>query len=129
MGVKEETSLQERMQKYIEARGGYVNKNWGNMISKPGVADLTVCYRGLYLALEVKVDDNEPTKAQGIHARKVNKANGISAVVWSVEQVKTILDTIDACFDKTFSGLSIPNVISQLKFAMSMQAIDDGTRY
>ena len=56
MSVKSETNLQERIQKLIKARGGYVNKNWGSMISEPGIADLTVCYKGLYLALEVKVE-------------------------------------------------------------------------
>lgn len=125
MGVKEETSLQERMQKRIEARGGYVNKNHGSMISKPGIADLTFCYKGLYVALEVKVDDNEPSPAQGIHARKVNKAMGISAAVWTMEELNTILDIIDREVD-AWPHLHLLADISQ---DLQCANIDDGTRY
>lgn len=125
MGNKEETALQQRIQKLIESRGGYVNKNWGNMTSEPGIADLTACYRGLYLALEVKVGDNEPTPAQGIHARNVRKANGITAAVWSKEEVEKMLDAIDCNVD------SYPTVhISRdIKEHLEAIGIDDGTRY
>lgn len=125
MGVKEETSLQERIQKLIEARGGYVNKNWGSMISKPGIADLTACYKGLYLALEVKVGDNKPTPAQGIHARKVDKALGITAAVWSTEEVEKILDIID----KNIKDWPHLHLLADISQDLCEAKIDDGTRY
>lgn len=124
MGTKSETSLQERIQKLIRARGGYVNKNWGNMTSEPGIADLTVCYKGLYLALEVKVDDNIPTPAQGIHARQVWKSNGLIAAVWSVEEVKTILDIID-----NFYGSELQGCFLNIRHTMNKCMIDNGQRY
>lgn len=129
MGVKKETSLQERIQKLIERRGGYVKKNWGNMTSEPGIADLTFCYKGLYIALEVKVDDNEPTKAQGIHARLVQKANGITAAVWSVKEAEKILDVIDRYCEETLVGLSFPLFVNNIKTTLSIAKIDNGTRY
>lgn len=124
MGKKEETTLQENIQKVIERRGGYVNKNWGSMISAPGIADLTVCYKGLYLAIEVKVGDNKPSKAQGIHARMVWKANGITAVVWSTEEVIKILDIIDKEFDEVMQGYFL-----NIRHKMSMRMIDNGRSY
>ena len=128
MGTKKETSLQQRIQKFIESKGGYVNKNWGSMTSEPGIADLTSCYRGLYLAIEVKVDNNEPTKAQGIHARNVCKADGITAVVWAVEEVQIILGIIDHYLDLDVV-LPIGMTIDHIKKRMRIAGIDDGTRY
>jgi Holliday junction resolvase len=122
MGVKGETSLQERIQKLIEKRGGYVNKNWGSMISEPGIADLTCCYKGLYLAIEVKVDKNTPSSAQGIHCRKVWKAGGIAVIVWTMEEVKIVLDILD----EQATGLLRDGF---LKEELKNYNIDDGTRW
>lgn len=127
MSVKEETALQERIQRLIEARGGYVNKNWGNMTSAPGIADLTVCYKGLYIALEVKVGENKPTQAQGIHARCVQRAGGITAVVWSIKEVEKILDIIDYVVHLEFERLDC--YIGHIQFNARDYNIDDGTRY
>lgn len=97
MGVQPETQLQQRIQTLVEKRGGYVNKNHGSMISKTGVADLTICYRGIYIAMEVKVGDNKPSAAQGIHCRLVQKAGGLSCVVWSTKEAGFVLDQLDMC--------------------------------
>lgn len=95
MSVKQETTLQENIQKYIKSIGGYVNKNHGSMISEPGIADLTICYKGLYIAIEVKVNDNIPSRAQGIHCRQVLKAGGLSLVAWNLDSVKQLIQVID----------------------------------
>lgn len=118
MGVMKETRLQQRIQKLIRSRGGYVNKNHGSMISEPGIADLTVCYKGYYVALEVKEDDGKPSKQQGIHARQVWKAGGISCVVWSVEEVNKLLDILD-------NNVLWPIWTDEFEKA----GLDDGTRW
>lgn len=122
MGVMKETLLQRRIQKLIKSRGGYVNKNWGSMISEPGIADLTVCYKGIYLALEVKEDKNTPSEAQGIHCRAVQKAGGQTAVVWSVEEVEKILNILD---DVAAGNIREEYIWSEFDAAH----IDDGTRW
>lgn len=92
-----ESNLQSRVQRLIETRGGYVHKNHGSMISEPGVADLFCCYKGLFIAIELKEKGNHPSKHQGIHCRLVKRAFGISLVSWGVEDVNTLLDFIDKC--------------------------------
>lgn len=129
MGVQPETRLQQQVRKLVESRHhGYTKKNWGNMTSAPGVADVTVCYRGLYVAFECKVDQNEPTPAQGIHARNVQKAGGISAAVWSVYEAKEVLDIIDHYLDLDCQ-LPIDTTIAHIKKMMANHQIDDCTRY
>lgn len=122
MAVMQETQLQQRIQKLIRSRGGYVHKNWGNMTSEPGIADLTVCYKGYYVALEVKEGDGKPSKQQGIHARLVWKAGGISCVVWSVEEVNKLLDILD-----DYADGNIREGFIKLEFENAN--IDDGTRW
>lgn len=125
MGVKKETSLQSRIQDLIEKRGGYVFKNWGNMTTEPGRADLTVCYNSIYIAIEVKEGDNKPSPAQGIHARKVSKSGGITLVAWSVEEVKKLLDIID----KDELVKAEVDTMFLIKKTMQTNKLDDGTRY
>ena len=118
MGVQAETRLQQRIQRLIKSRGGYVHKNWGNMTSAPGVADLTVCYKGKYLVLEVKEGDNTPSSAQGIHCRNVYRAGGLAAVVWCIEEVDIILNAIDSLDDNKL-----------IRGRIIALGIDDGTRW
>ena len=125
MGVKAETSLQKRIQNLIIKRGGYVNKNWGNMTSKPGISDLTCCYKGYYISIEVKEDKGEPSMAQGIHCRKIWHCGGMAFIVWSVEEVKKVLDMIDRLdVERMNIGLMVKSL---LKFDSNY--VDDGTRW
>lgn len=122
MSVQPETLLQQRIQVLIEKRGGYVNKNHGSMISKTGIADLTICYRGLYVTIEAKVDGNKPSAAQGIHCRLVQKAGGLSCVVWSTKEVEYVLDQIDKSeYIKYVSKIS--------QEVMALEEVDDGRKY
>lgn len=126
MGKQAEGSLQERIQRFIEAKNGYVKKNWGSMISRKGVADLTACYKGLYITIEVKDDKNIPSAAQGVHCRKVKKAGGISVVVWTLDEVKILLEIIDSAIKY---NSSINDLINTIYDKMKGMCIDDGSKY
>lgn len=126
MGVKAETSLQKKIQNLIIKRGGYVNKNWGNMTSKPGIGDLTCGYKGFYIAIEVKDDDGKPSMAQGIHCRKVWHAGNIAMIAWSVEEVNMVLDILDNYINKEYN---IKQLSEYMRYTMTQRHIDDGTRW
>jgi hypothetical protein len=120
MGVKPETPLQASIKRLIRKRGGYCNKNHGDMTTEPGIADITAGYRGFYLAIEAKYEDNTPSVHQGIHARNVIKANCISIVAWSVDDVKIVLDIIDEVpLDHTI----------YLRARLKQVGVDDGSKY
>lgn len=95
MSEKEETALQLRIQTLIERRGGWVAKQHGSMIVRPGIPDLLICYKGRFIGMEVKVKDNTPSKQQGIELRNILKSGGITCVVWSKEQAEFLLNEID----------------------------------
>ena len=125
MATQPETNFQQRVQKLIRSRGGYCKKNWSSMVSAPGVSDITVCYKGLYITLECKVDQNTPSPAQGVHARNVQKAGGLTAVVWTIKEVELILDIID----ELVAQYKVDTIISCIKGLMKVAQIDDCTRY
>lgn len=126
MGVKSETRLQERIQNLIIKRGGYVNKNWGNMISKPGVGDLTCGYKGFYIAIEVKEDNNTPSLAQGIHCRKVWHAGNIAMIAWSIDEVEKVLNHLSYCLTQDYN---MKDTMIEMRHFMNLFNIDDGTRW
>lgn len=98
MATQAETSLRYRIQKLIRARGGYYIKNHGNMTTYKGRSDLSICYKGLALFLEIKTPDlaDNVSVEQGIHCRLAKKAGGITAIISTLDQVNYILSLIDS---------------------------------
>ena len=92
---QKEGSLQERIQSLIEKRGGWVIKEWGNMTKRPGIPDLLFCYKGLFCAIEAKVEDNETSRQQEIQLRKIRKSGGLTMVCWSTDDAEDFLAYID----------------------------------
>ena len=96
---KPEATLQAHIIKGYEARGAYVAKIHQTGRGRRGIPDVLACYRGYYVALEIKattpVSDHQRRE---LHA--IMGAGGIAAVVRSIEAAIGILDQIDALHDK-----------------------------
>ena len=122
MGKQKEGSLQERIQELIEKNGGYCFKNHGDMTTEPGRPDIICCYKGLFVAIEAKVDNNTPSKQQGIHCRNIWKAGGIAMIAWTIEEAKTVLNILD-----DYANGYIRKDFIKLEFENA--GIDDGTRW
>lgn len=126
MGKQKEGSLQERIQTILECRGGYCFKNHGDMTTEPGRPDIVVGYHGVFIAIEAKVDDNEPSRQQGIHCRNIWKSGNVAMIAWTTTEVIDVLDHIDFCLDQDYP----PRLIQEeCKCFMKKYNIDDGTRW
>ena len=100
-----ESHIQTEITRYLRSRGAWVHKAKalnvvGDGIAVPtqqGVPDLLVCYEGVFLGLEVKAATNKAkvTGEQLAQMDLIAASGGISAVVWSCDQVEAILDAID----------------------------------
>lgn len=126
MGKQAEGSLQERIQKLIKLKQGYCFKNHGDMSTEPGRPDIVACYEGIFIAVEVKVDDNKPSAAQGIHCRKIWNSGGIALITWDVDNVRDLLNHIDYWLIHNYNLADLQN---ECKNYMSTHHIDDGTRW
>lgn len=126
MGKQAEGSLQERIQELIEMNGGYCFKNHGDMTTEPGRPDIIVGYKGLFIAIEAKVDNNTPSKQQGIHCRNIWKAGNIAFITWDTLTVQRVLAHINYCIEQHYNTNDIKH--EMISF-MQAYNIDDGTRW
>lgn len=60
-----------------------------------GVPDILVCYKGYFIALELKSDTGKPTPHQMDKLLKIILAGGRSAIIRDLEEVKAIIKAID----------------------------------
>jgi hypothetical protein len=51
--------------------------------------DFTVCFFGLFLAIETKADGKQPTKRQELRMEEIERAGGIAVAVRSVDEAQT----------------------------------------
>ena len=93
-----ETKIKKDIAAYLDSLGPrcwhvpYHNMGYG----VAGVPDRLVCYRGRFLAIEVKRDaEHKPTTWQARRIKEIRAADGRAVVVWSVEQVKEAIGQID----------------------------------
>jgi len=60
-----------------------------------GVSDIICCWKGRFLAIELKIKPNGPTHEQREFLADCRKAGGIAFVAYSLEDVKKELLTLD----------------------------------
>lgn len=70
-------------------------KEHGGMYGTAGIPDIICCYRGRFVAFEVKAKGNKPTKLQEAMIRRINEAGGTALTVYSLEDVKKIIMKVE----------------------------------
>ena len=90
-----EKSVENRIKNYLKSKGAYYVKYFGNKFSQVGVPDLLVCYRGMFVAIEVKNDKGKTSPLQDINLQQIKDAGGYSIVARSVKDVEVLIGHID----------------------------------
>jgi hypothetical protein len=90
-----EATLQIKVIKYLRAKGAVVTNIQGNEYTS-FVPDLLVCYRGRYVALELKAPNGILSPGQRRKLIKIQKAGGIGEAVYGINKVKDIINSIDS---------------------------------
>lgn len=89
--MKEKT-ITNQILKYLKSLPGcFAFKEHGGLYGTSGIPDIIVCYKGKFLAFEVKTEKGKLSKLQEITIEKIQKANGMAFKVTSFEEVKEIL--------------------------------------
>ena len=57
-----------------------------------GIPDIIICMCGKFIAIELKVGYNKPTKIQAVMMERIRDAGGQVAVCYSLKDVKNFLD-------------------------------------
>lgn len=96
MTTQPETRIQRAIQAMVRERGGFVFKVHGSETMMAGLPDLIVCYRGLFVAFEVKTPSGKVSPRQRYVMRNIMGAQGVVTVPRSVADASDVLDRIDA---------------------------------
>lgn len=94
-----EARLGASIRKACAARGAFIFKIHGGPTMMAGLPDLIACYRGIFLGIEVKMPGNKPSAIQLRRHDEIVQANGAVIVAYSVQDVMTCLDALDAELD------------------------------
>jgi len=80
----------------LRARGGFWIKVHGSPFQIAGIPDILGCYRGRFIAFEVKRDaSGKATLLQLYTIKKITQAGGFARVIFTVEQAEAILNRLD----------------------------------
>lgn len=91
-----EQDIQRKIIKYLESIGAYVVKVVAS--NKSGTPDILACYRGIFLAIEVKRPETKTnvSELQIYNIKKIKEAGGIAIVSWDLDTVKATIEEINS---------------------------------
>lgn len=92
--IKVESEIQSSILKYLRSlKGCWVTKIV--TANERGVPDIICCYKGKFIALEVKAKSGELTPIQAVQILKIHVAGGRACIVRSVEDVKEVMKGVN----------------------------------
>lgn len=91
-----EGTLQSRVLKYLNSLPECIAENVSGNAAQSGRADINACYKGRCLKIELKDSEEgyQPTKQQLLYLDKWNAAGAITAVCYSLDDVKNLMEEI-----------------------------------
>ena len=94
MAMTPEGKVKKKAKEYLTSVGAWYYMPVSNGMGRAGCPDILVCYKGNFLAFEVKAPGkvNNTTANQDREIAGINKAQGIAIVVDNVEQVMEVID-------------------------------------
>lgn len=102
-----EGQLTSQIKNYLVTKGAYVEKIFGGGFQASGIPDLLVCYKGLFIAIEVKSPTHKgrASDIQKLKIRRIRECGGIAFITDSLEEVQEVFEFIDV-MKKDFLGVS-----------------------
>ncbi len=89
--MKEKT-ITNQILKYLKAQPCcFVFKEHGGIYGTAGIPDIICCYRGKFVAFEVKTEQGRLSKLQETTIERIRLAGGVAVKVASLAEVKDIL--------------------------------------
>lgn len=106
-----EAQFSREVTQYLESKGAIVNNQTGSMFSKVGVSDLLVCYKGFFIALELKVGSYQPDPLQISYLQKVREAGGFGLILRdTLQELMVLLSCIDHGIERQYKQPELPEI-------------------
>lgn len=88
-----EQKIQASILNLLKAKGAYTVKVMA--ANRNGVPDILACYKGRFIAIEVKDKGNKATPLQLANIEQIKEQGGYALVAYSPYQVELLLGEID----------------------------------
>lgn len=92
MPRKPETLIVEKIMDRLSAEGGFWFKVHGGAFQLAGIPDILGCWKGQFVAIEVKTETGKPTKLQLYRIEQILAAGGRAGIARNVEEALRIRD-------------------------------------
>ena len=92
--MKEKTITNQILKHLKSLPECFAFKEHGGLYGTSGIPDIIVCYKGKFVAFEVKTENGKLSKLQEVTIRKIQSAQGLTFKVTSLDEVKTILKEV-----------------------------------
>jgi len=93
--MKREAAIQAEILRYLRSLGFWCWAVKAAVCNERGVPDILCCYRGRFVALEVKTDGGKLSGPQRTQIQRIRRASGRAHTVRTLQQAKEILAGID----------------------------------
>jgi hypothetical protein len=93
--MQPEYRIVQNIKKLIRSRGGWVVKIHGGPYQDAGTPDLLACYKGMFIAIEVKTSRGVVRPEQKAAQRAIAESGGYALITHLIGDVADVLDTID----------------------------------
>ena len=93
--MQPEYRIVQNIKKLIRSRGGWCVKIHGGPYQDAGTPDILACYRGRFIAVEVKTSRGVARPEQKITQRAITGSGGYAIITHLIGDVADVLDTID----------------------------------
>ena len=90
--MSSEKKVENNIKRYLDKLGAYHIKIHGSAYTPAGTPDILVCYKGKFIAIEVKKPKGGIVSAlQKFKIQQIKDAEGVAFVARSVEDVEKVL--------------------------------------
>lgn len=93
-----EKYYENKIKALLKARGAwYIKYFGGGYYSRPGTPDILACYRGRFIAIEMKSEHGRVSQKQREEMARIESAGGIGCFIYPVnmDAVESILNALD----------------------------------
>lgn len=109
--MMKEAQFSREVTQYLESKGAIINNQTGSMFSKVGVSDLLVCYKGYFIALELKVGNYQADPLQISYLHKVREAGGFGLILRdTIQELMVLLSCIDNGIERQYKQPDLPEI-------------------
>lgn len=97
MPAKPETKLSQKVLTRLRAEGGWWVKIHGGVFQVSGIPDILGCWKGRFVAIELKVGNREPTELQKNTINLLIDCGAYAGVANCIERVLEIREGKNIC--------------------------------